>query len=634
MIRRWMAGAVVTALLLVGCAKGPSQPQGSESPTVPAGQTTTPPDGASPADEAAGVIAAALGALDVSKVPMQSSASDAQADLELIFAGMDGAKPKVTVGTIGYETDERAAKVPLKVTLDVGVEPWSYETQATLKWVDGQWRLVWDPAITHPKVTKDSRMRRVVTNPKRAPINDLDGLALVEEMSVFEVGIDKANVNQADWGQAARDLAVLVDQDPAAFEKQVLASGPKQFVVAATLRQEEIPAEITTVPGAHVRERKRMSGPSDGFAASILGTVGSPTAEMIEKSDGKLTADDTVGLSGLQHRYDEQLGGVRGVRVELVPRKGAEPFEPVALFSQEPSVGAPITVSLQRELQTKAEEILATQSGIASIVAIDLASGGVAVAANSPAAGTYPHATFGKYAPGSTFKVASALALVRKGKTAGSTVDCPASHTVRGHKFNNYPGFSHTGTLTLADAIAYSCNTAFTQASAQVTGAELHAAAGSLGVGTDYDAGFTSYFGTVDPKNEIDRAASMIGQGQVTMSPLGMAAVAASVAKGQTVIPWLVKDHQATSTATPLTQGEAAQLQAMMKATVDHGTGKMLQGVALGAKSGTAEWGPAGKQQTHAWMIAYDEQYAVAAFVEVGDSGGTVAAPLIKQLLG
>ncbi len=71
----------------------------------------------------------------------------------------------------------------------------------------------------------------------------------------------------------------------------------------------------------------------------------------------------------------------------------------------------------------------------------------------------------------------------------------------------------------------------------------------------------------------------------------------------------------------------------MMTAVVDHGTGKMLQGVLTGAKSGTAEFGTADDMKTHAWMIGYNEKYAVAAFVEIGDSGGTVAAPLIKQTL-
>jgi hypothetical protein len=33
-------------------------------------------------------------------------------------------------------------------------------------------------------------------------------------------------------------------------------------------------------------------------------------------------------------------------------------------------------------------------------------------------------------------------------------------------------------------------------------------------------------------------------------------------------------------------------------------------------------------------MIAYNDVYAVSAFGEVGDSGGTTAAPLIVKLLG
>lgn len=61
--------------------------------------------------------------------------------------------------------------------------------------------------------------------------------------------------------------------------------------------------------------------------------------------------------------------------------------------------------------------------------------------------------------------------------------------------------------------------------------------------------------------------------------------------------------------------------------------GKSLKGVMTGAKTGTAQWGKAGALQTHAWMIAYNDKYAVASFVEVGDSGGSTAAPLILQLL-
>lgn len=56
-----------------------------------------------------------------------------------------------------------------------------------------------------------------------------------------------------------------------------------------------------------------------------------------------------------------------------------------------------------------------------------------------------------------------------------------------------------------------------------------------------------------------------------------------------------------------------------MKATVDSGTGRSLQGVMTGAKTGTAQWGKKGKLDTYAWTIAYNDEYAVSAFVEIGD---------------
>lgn len=633
MIRRLLTAVLAAGLVLTGCTDGPDTPEETPETQAPPAASTTPPDGVDPADDAAATLAGAIAAGDVSSLPMQSQAAEAQAELETIYAGMDDALPQVTVGPITYPPGERAATATLQHTFDIALEPWTFETEATFKYVNNQWRLEWSPAVLHEDLTTDSRMRRIVTKPSRASINDKDGVALVEEMSLYEVGIDKANLDEAQWASSARQLAAALGMDEATFEGRVLRGGPKQFVIASTLRQSDIPSEVADVPGIYVREITATVGPSDGFAASQLGIVGNPTAEMIEQSEGRLTSEDVIGLSGLQSRYDDELGGVPGVRVELVPRTEESSFQTKVIFNQEESVGAPLTLSMDRDLQAKAENILGSQEGIASLVAIDIATGGIVAVADSAAAGTYPHSTFGRYAPGSTFKVVSALAMVRSGMTADSEVNCTSEHAVATYTFRNYPGYSRTGTISLADAIAYSCNTAFTRASESISGEELHSAAGSLGVGTDYDAGFRSYFGTVEPQNNIDRAASMIGQGNVTMSPMGMAAVAASVAKGETVIPWLVEGRQAESTAEPLTDAEAAELRTMMEATVSRGTGTMLQGVATGAKSGTAEWGPQGEQQTHAWMIAYDDQYAVSAFVEVGDSGGAVAAPLVRQFL-
>ena len=632
-MRRGIAAALIgLALILAGCAPGPSQPESSSS------ALTEPPNDLPTAQPAVDALVAALNAHDVSALQLVRSPADAQEEFTTIFAGMDDIYPSVTAKSIAYEEPD-AAVATLTMAWPLGKEGWTYDTSARLRHIDGVWRVDWAPTIVHPQLTSDSRLRHTQVESKRAAINDNTGLALVEERSLYEVGLDKGAVAAAEWVTAASDLATLLKIDVANFQKKVIANGPKAFVIATTLRQEDIPAAVSEVPGSHVREIKAAVGPSDSFAAPLLGTLGTPTQEMIDKSEGKLTAGDVVGISGLQARYNDQLRGVPGIKVDAVGRKSeagasSAPFEELNLFQQDVSVGSPITLSLDRDLQTKAEEVLATQPGLATLVVVDVKNGGVLAAAQSPSGGSYPYATFGKYAPGSTFKAVTALAMLRKGATPTSTVQCPSSLKVSSYTFGNYSGYpsSALGSITLTDAFKYSCNTAFAGASSSVTGDELHAAAGSLGVGTDYDAGFTSYFGTVQPSNDIDRAASMIGQGQVTMSPLGMASVAASVAAGKTILPWLVEGHQATSTAAPLTAAEAASLQTLMKATVDSGTGKALQGLMTGAKTGTAQWGQANALQTHAWMIAYNANYAVSAFVEIGDSGGTTAAPLIVSL--
>ncbi len=635
--RRWIAAALAVGVLAAGCTAGGGNEGAGSSPST---SPTSPPDDMPSADPVVTRLAEALTALDVSALPMKDQTA-AQSELETIFAGMDGIAPTVTVDSIEYSAPENSARAHLSMEYPLGENGWTYESYAALNLVDERWRIAWSPTIIHPALTSASRMRHLRTLPKRAAINDNEGLALVEERTLYQVGIDKAQLPEAEWAASAEQLALLLEIDAPTFQAKVAGGGKRQFVVGRTMRQEEITPDVGKVTGAQVLPTSAMVPVSDTFATSLLGIVGSPTQKMLDDPETDVSASDTVGLSGLQSRYEAQLRGVPEVRVDLVGRvsedddAAEEAFEEQNLFLQDSSVPVPVQTSLDRELQFKAEAVLADQPGLAALVVIQNDNGALLAAANSPAAGTYPQATFGKFAPGSTFKVVSSLAMLRGGLGPTSAVQCPASLEVAGKTFTNYSDYpsSKVGSITLTEALANSCNTAFAGAAGAVTPEQLHAAAGSLGVGTDYDAGFTSNFGTVEPNNSpIDRAASMIGQGQITMSPMGMAAVAASVASGKTTIPWLVSGEQALSTAQPLTPQETTQLQQMMMAVVTEGSGKSLAGLMKGAKTGTAEYGTVGAYQTHGWMIAWNDTVSVAAFVEEGISGSQSAAPLITSL--
>ena len=314
-----------------------------------------------------------------------------------------------------------------------------------------------------------------------------------------------------------------------------------------------------------------------------------------------------------------------------------------SLLRVEPEEGEPLQLSLVERTQRTAESVLASlpaSAGDAALVAIRPRDGAILAAANAETTDGLNVATYGRYAPGSTFKVVTSLALLRAGLDPGSPVSCSQSAVVDGKRFENYSDYPADGygRIPFERAVAESCNTAFINARGRLGAGDLAAAAESLGLGTDFDLGFPAYFGQVPkPASRTEAAADLIGQGRVQASPMTMAAVAASVADGRTVVPWLVQDYRPEAEpAEPLTAAEAAALRRLTRAVVTGGSGTVLSGLADGAKTGTAEYGepgPGGELATHAWMIAHRGDLAVAVFVERGDSGSGTAGPVLADFL-
>jgi cell division protein FtsI/penicillin-binding protein 2 len=372
------------------------------------------------------------------------------------------------------------------------------------------------------------------------------------------------------------------------------------------------------------------------FAAPILGTVGPVTEEMIKKSPGVYRVGDVAGLTGLEARYDEQLRGTPGVQVDAVDSDGKRH----RLFVSRAVAGKPLRLTMEPRLQMLAEHILANVGPASALVAIRPSTGAIVAAANGPGNNGYDDATYGRFAPGSTFKTVGSLALVKQGQTPSSPVSCPTSVNVNGKVFTNdsfYPP-SANGRITLASALANSCNTAYINERTKLGGHDLIDAAATLGMGVDHDLGFPAYFGNVvPPASETEKAADMIGQGQILASPMTMATVMASVVAGHTVVPQLITSvNPAATSAQPLTPAQDATMKQLLRGVVTGGTGiglKDVPGPAVIAKTGTAEFDRGGKRLTHAWMIAGYGDLAVCAFVDVGKTGAGTAGPLLERFL-
>lgn len=594
---------------------------------------------------AAEALAAGIASGDLSDVDLlDATPAQAAEQLATAFEPMADVRPSVTVAQVAVDPeDDDLARATLAYTWDLGAaEPWTYETEASLELVDGAWASHWSLHAVHPDLVPGLVVATERQPAERANILGAGGaVTLVEPRPVLRLGLDKTRVDAAGQPDSARAIAALLELDPEAYAERVAASGERAFVEALVVRRDNPGVDleaVLAVPGALAVDDVRPLAPSREFARALLGTAGPATAEIIEESEGAVVAGDTAGLSGLQHQYDEQLRGRPGLTVVL---RRADTGDETPVFTLEPIAGAPLVTTLDPTYQSVAEAVLSQVGPASAIVAIRPSTGAVLAVANGPGSEGYPTATTGMYAPGSTFKVVSSLALLRAGLTPDSPVECTERATVDGRAFDNFPDYpaSHLGTITLRDAVAQSCNTAFINTSGFVAAPDRAAAAAALGLGVDADLGFPVFLGSVPADSTgTDHAASAIGQGRVQASPLAMATVAASVAAGHTVVPWLVgaEPPDVDAPAEPLTAQEAAALADLMRAVVTDGGGQALAdvpGAPVLAKTGTAQAGSGADLHNHAWMIATQGDLAVAVFVETGEYGSTTAGPLMEQFL-
>jgi cell division protein FtsI/penicillin-binding protein 2 len=549
---------------------------------------------------------------------------------------------RVRVSGVKQNDEKGTATATLAYTWELAHDAgrWTYRSTVRMTRPGSRWVVQPDPALAAPALRPGEVLVLDRVQAERGDIIGAHGVHLVTERPVMRFGIDKTRVGEKAQDDSARRLAELLGIDVKDFAARVAASGDQAFVEALVLRPQDIPTDVATdykaIKGAVALPDRIPLAPTHEFARPILGTVGPVTAELLKESEGVYQPGDEAGLSGLEQRYDERLRGTPGVTVLAVdPDSG----EQRSLFEVKPEPGRALRTTLDVHLQSLAERLLATQRPASALVAVRPSDGAVVAAASGPGSEGYSTATLGRYAPGSTFKVVTSLALLRNGLRPDSPVSCPTSVVVDGKLFENYDDYpaSALGRIDLRTALAQSCNTAFIGQHRRVTQRDLAEAAAALGLGVDHDLGFPAFLGSV-PTTATDtgHAASMIGQGQVLASPLAMAAVAASASAGHVVVPQLLPDHAASvDPPRPLTRDEAAQLRSMMRSVVTEGSGSGLSdlpGEVL-AKTGTAEFGTSEPLQTHAWMIAAHGDLAVAVFVDVGESGSHTAGPILEEFL-
>ncbi|WP_426570733.1 peptidoglycan D,D-transpeptidase FtsI family protein [Aquihabitans sp. McL0605] len=383
------------------------------------------------------------------------------------------------------------------------------------------------------------------------------------------------------------------------------------------------------------------------------------------------------GATGLERAYNDELSG----------KTAKQQLRSVGdLFVKNDRTGN-LKLSVRSDIQEVAKAALGDQKG--SVVALDPRTGEILALWSNPtydpnllashdfkkseAAYKLYDAAPGNpllakayrevYPPGSTFKTVTGSTGVQTGQV---TPDTPVYPTIRALKIPgttrllpNFGGEACGGTLFTV--LAKSCNTSFAQMGLDLGADNMINGAQAFGFNStppfDLPA-VASRFRTDFTQNEAALAQSSIGQNDTVATPLQMALVAGGIANnGVIMAPHVVSEirdsqgdlvskHDPTQWKQAISPQTADTMRQGMREVVATGSATRLQipGYDVGAKTGTAQFGPAAPLRSHAWVIAWaavpGQQASIAVAVIVEDqsgasesTGGRLAAPIAKQVI-
>ena len=577
--------------------------------------------------------AAAWHGKDLGAVPFASDG--AAKDFTAAVAGLGSAAVTARAGTVHRDGTRATASLEVTWTLP-GEHEWRYSTPVRLVERSERWLVTapGDGSPWHPELPAGGRMSLQRSAPTRGDLLDRAGRPLMPQGTVYQVQLDPVRADAA--GAAA--LEQVTGVTPGSVVKALAdrkKSGSQAPIPVITYRESDyapLRSRLDAITGVIAPSATQPLGPTRPCGRPLRGTGGEVTAEIVDQGKGRYATGDRAGLSGLQRQYDATLAGTPGIAVVTDAKK--------TLFSTEAVAGTDVETTLDPTTQKAAEQALADArlSVPAAVVAVDVPTGEVLAAANSPSSG-FDRAITGKYPPGSTFKVASTYAYLTRGVTTpSSTVACPTTVTVDGRSFHNYAGESIPGSVPFSQDFAHSCNTAFISLSQKLATTDLTTAAKALGIGAGWarTLGVDGAFDGSIPETRkgTDQAAAVIGQARDEVSPLALAVMSASVGRGTYLPPVLVRGDGGNPRPAPLDGQAVAQLRSMMAEVVSTGTATVLRGTPGGTvrgKTGTADHGV--DEKPYAWFTGYQGKVAFAVLVEAGVSGGETAAPVAKDFL-
>lgn len=557
-------------------------------------------------------------------------------------------------------------------------------------------------ADRYKMLADENRINIRLLPPTRGRVFDRNGQVLADNKQNYRIllvseqtGDIEATLNRL--GQ----LLPTSDDERARVLKDIKS---RRHFVPVTVREHLDWAQVSRIevntpylPGVSIDVGQVRHYPHGTPFAHVLGYVAAVSPAELTGDPVLELPDFRIGKNGVERTHDLALRGRAGnVHVE-VNAHGRVIRE---LDRDEGERGADVTLTLDAHLQRYAAERLGNES--ASAVLMSARTGEVLALASTPSFDPNlfnqgfthnqwttlignPRAPLtnktiaGQYPPGSTFKLAVAMAALEAGVIGtGHKVYCPGFMKLGDRRFHCWKRGGH-GHLSLVDALARSCDVYFYDIALKVGISRIAAMAERLGLGhaLDFDlpgeargliptpAWKLAKYGRNWQKGETLNVG--IGQGSVLATPLQLAVMTARIVNGgRAVTPHLTKavagGPPREAEAFPslgLSEVAIAAVRDGMNRVVNHRKGTAYgariedPAFAMGGKTGTSQvrritkkereagitknedrpW----KHRDHALFVGYapvdDPQYIVSVIVEHGGGGSKVAAPIARDIL-
>ena len=527
------------------------------------------------------------------------------------------------------------------------------------------------------KSLAENNSTRIV--PKRAArgiIFDRFGERLADSVPSYTVSI--IPVDLKDIEKVIPLLSKILDISEEEINKKIEAQ--KQKVFEAIKIKGDLKASVISIieehklelPGVIIHTEAKRNYPNKEIAAHVLGYVGE--VNMNEVSKGKLSSGDTVGRAGVERKYDAELRGLNGASKIMVNSSGKE----IKSLGDDPfTKGTDLILTIDLKLQKAAEECFRGRRGV--IVCMNPGNGEIYALVSKPSFDPnifcgqldkqewnkllndseqpfLNRAVGGLYSPGSVFKIVPAVTALENNKlTPNDVFVCRGTyHYGKDWSYDCWKTEGH-GVLSMADAIAQSCDIYFYQLGLTVTADKISDYANLFGYGSltgvDLDGEKAGLVPTPAwkkdkygihwfPGNTIQYT---IGQGYITANPLQiLSTYNVIINNGISYRPHLVKTAGGKEK-----DKEILKSVAISAKTLEVIKKSLWKTVNLGGTGGRAKstYGIAGKTGTvenphgpsHATFAGYapfaNPEVSVLVFIEAGGSGGENAAPIGKLVI-